>query len=70
MWLGREYLVREGLEESEFYALVLFAVAGMMLMASAADLIMIFLALETFSLALYVLVGFRRRSADRARNRP
>ena len=62
VWLGREYLVKEGLEEAEFYGLMLFAIAGMMLMAAAADLIVMFLALETFSLALYVLVGFRRRS--------
>jgi NADH-quinone oxidoreductase subunit N len=62
VWVGREYLVKEKLEESEYYALVLFAVAGMMLMAAAADLIVMFVALETFSLALYVLVGFRRRS--------
>jgi len=62
IWVSRSYLRREGLEESEFYALVLFSLAGMMLMASAADLIMMFLALETFSLALYVLVGFRRTS--------
>ncbi len=62
VWLGRDFLVRERAEEGEFYGLVLFAVAGMMLMAGAADLIVVFLALETFSLALYVLVGFRRRS--------
>ncbi|MGH2699003.1 MAG: NADH-quinone oxidoreductase subunit N, partial [Actinomycetota bacterium] len=62
VWLSRSYLHRDGIEESEFYGLLLFAVAGMMLMASAADLIMVFLALETFSLALYVLVGFRRVS--------
>ncbi|MDQ3879200.1 MAG: NADH-quinone oxidoreductase subunit N [Actinomycetota bacterium] len=62
VWLARDYLSHQGLEEAEFYALVLFAVAGMMLMASAADLILIFIALETFSLALYVLVGFRRSS--------
>ncbi len=62
VWLARDYLTREGVEESEFYALVLFAVTGMMLMAGAADLMMMFLALETFSLALYVLVGYRRRS--------
>jgi NADH-quinone oxidoreductase subunit N len=42
----------------------LFAVAGMMLMATAADLILMFVALETFSIALYVLVGFRRRSLE------
>ena len=63
IWLARDYLDREGIAEAEFYVLVLFATAGMMLMAAAADLIVVFLALETFSLALYVLVGFRRRSA-------
>ena len=62
VWLGREYLRRDALEESEFYALLLFAVAGMMLMAASADLMVMFIALETFSLALYVMVGFRRRS--------
>ncbi|MDQ3939797.1 MAG: NADH-quinone oxidoreductase subunit N [Actinomycetota bacterium] len=62
VWLAREYLQREKIEEPEFYALVMFAVAGMMLMAAATDLIVMFLALETFSLALYVLVGFRRRA--------
>jgi NADH-quinone oxidoreductase subunit N len=64
VWLSRDYLSRNTLEESEFYALVLFAVAGMMIMASAADLIMVFLALETFSIALYVLVGFSRGSLE------
>jgi NADH-quinone oxidoreductase subunit N len=62
VWLSREYLVENDIEEGEFYALCLFAVAGMMLMASAADLIVMFLALESFSIALYVMVGFRRRS--------
>lgn len=63
VWAARDYLVREGTEEAEFYALVLFATAGMMLMASAADLLVLFIALETFSLSLYVLVGFRRRGS-------
>lgn len=62
VWLARDYLTRDRLEEPEFYALVLFSVAGMMLMAGAADLIVMFLALETFSISLYVLVGFRRGS--------
>ena len=62
LWLARDYLTRDRLEEPEFYALVLFSVAGMMLMAGAADLIVMFLALETFSISLYVLVGFRRGS--------
>lgn len=62
VWLGREYFARENIEQSEFYGLILFAVAGMMLMAGAADLIVIFVALELFSFALYVLVAFNRQS--------
>jgi NADH-quinone oxidoreductase subunit N len=64
VWVARDYVENEEIEESEFYALVLLAVAGMMLMAAAADLIVMFLALETFSIALYVLVGSRRRSLE------
>jgi NADH-quinone oxidoreductase subunit N len=54
------YLQREGFALGEYYILLLFATVGMMLMASAADLIIIFLGLETFSLSVYVLVGFFR----------
>ena len=43
---------RERLPGGEYYALMLFAVAGMMLMATATDLILIFLALEVLSLAV------------------
>src|SRR5436189_3395144 len=51
---------REGLPRAEYYALMLFALAGMMLMATASDLLLIFLALEILSLAVYVLTGLRR----------
>jgi len=54
---------RERLPRGEYYALMLFAVAGMMLMATASDLLVIFLALEILSLAVYVLTGIRRESA-------
>ncbi|MGE3510427.1 MAG: NADH-quinone oxidoreductase subunit N [Vicinamibacterales bacterium] len=54
---------REGLPQGEYYALMLFSLAGMMLMATATDLIVIFLALEVLSLAIYVLTGIRRDSA-------
>ncbi len=54
------YLREHGLEQAEYPILLLFAVAGMMLMARVADLIMIFLALELFSIPLYVLAGFAR----------
>ena len=52
---------RDNLPAGEYYALTLFALAGMMLIAVATDLLVIFLALEVFSLALYVLTGLRRR---------
>ena len=51
---------RERLPGGEYYALMLFALAGMMLMATATDLLVIFLALEVLSLAVYVLTGIRR----------
>src|SRR5437867_3325186 len=53
---------RERLPGGEYYALVLFALAGMMLMATATDLLVIFLGLEVLSLAVYVLTGIRRDS--------
>src|SRR5438477_2289163 len=53
---------REHLPQGEYYALMLFAIAGMMLMATASDLLLIFLALEVLSLAVYVLTGIRRDS--------
>jgi NADH-quinone oxidoreductase subunit N len=53
---------REGLPRGEYYALMLFAIAGMILMATATDLLVIFLALEILSLAVYVLTGIRRDS--------
>ena len=58
------YLRQEEAPQPELFALVLFSTAGMMLMASAADLLVIFLALETFSLAFYVLSAFRRNRRD------
>ena len=56
-------LDRERLPRGEYYALLLFALAGMMLMATATDLLVMFLALEVLSLAVYVLTGIRRQSA-------
>ena len=53
---------RERLPQGEYYALLMFATAGMMLMATASDLLVIFLALEVLSLGVYVLTGIRRSS--------
>jgi NADH-quinone oxidoreductase subunit N len=49
------------LEYAEYYALVLFATAGMMLMSASSNMLILFLGLEVLSLPLYVLVGFARR---------
>ena len=65
-----DYLQRMGIERGEYYALLLFTVAGMMLMAQAADLIVVFLALELLSIPLYVLAGFARPTARIRKNRP
>lgn len=55
------YLERRGIMLGEFFALVMFATVGMMLMAASRELILIFLALEVMSVAIYVLVGMDRR---------
>ena len=54
------YLASQGIEKGEYYVLMLLAVAGMILMASAADLVMFFLGLELMSICFYVLAGFSR----------
>ena len=59
--LSMDYLRRTGTESGEYWALVLFSTAGMMLMAAAGDLIIVFLALELMSLSLYVLAGLFKR---------
>jgi NADH-quinone oxidoreductase subunit N len=46
--------------KGEFYALVLFSLVGMIMMATANDLLVVFIALEVLSLAVYVLTGIRR----------
>lgn len=60
--LSLDYMEREGLTAPEYYPLVLFAAIGMMFLAGATDLIVLFLGLEVMSVAVYVLAGFDRRS--------
>ena len=55
-----DYLKRMGIQRGEYYTLLLFSITGMMLMAQAGDLIIVFLALELLSIPLYVLAGFAR----------
>ncbi len=54
------YLERENLESAEFFALVLFATAGMGVLSSAQELLTAFIGLEMSSISSYVLAGYRR----------
>jgi NADH-quinone oxidoreductase subunit N len=62
--LSMDYIRREGQEAGEFYILVLLSALGMMLMASAGDRIIVFLGIETRSIALYVITGFFRHRLE------
>jgi NADH-quinone oxidoreductase subunit N len=55
------YVIRQRLQAGEFYALTLLATAGMMMMAAARDLMVVFLALEIMSISVYALTAFNRR---------
>ena len=58
--LSASYVRREGVSAGEYYALLLFATTGFMFVAAAADLVMVFLAIETLSIATYILAGLLR----------
>jgi NADH-quinone oxidoreductase subunit N len=55
-----QVIERDGLPGGEYYSLVLFSIVGMIMMATATDLLVIFVALEILSLAVYVLTAIRR----------
>lgn len=57
-----DYLEREGLQHGEYYALVLFATAGMAVMACAQELLTAFVGLEVSSISSYILAGYRRNA--------
>lgn len=59
--ISHGYTKRMGIQRGEYYILLLFSVTGMMLMAQATDLIIVFLALELLSIPLYVLAAFSRK---------
>ena len=59
-----QYLRQTNIHQGEFYALILFATVGMILMAAANDLMVFFLGLETMSMAVYVLTGLWRASSQ------
>jgi NADH-quinone oxidoreductase subunit N len=57
-----DYLDQERIQKGEYYALVLFATAGMGLLSGAQELVTAFLGLEMSSISSYILAGFRRNS--------
>lgn len=57
-----KYIAVERVNIGEYYSLMLFATLGMMIMASAGDLIVLYLGLELMALSTYVLAGFIRHS--------
>jgi len=59
--LSARHLTEQGMDPGGFYSLLLFATLGTMLMASAADLLSLFVGLETLSVCTYVLCGFLKR---------
>jgi NADH-quinone oxidoreductase subunit N len=61
--LARDDNDRQGIGIAESHVLILFAAAGMMLLAAARDLMIVFLAIELMSIAVYALAGLNRRSA-------
>jgi NADH-quinone oxidoreductase subunit N len=61
---GARYNADHGYFKTEFYVLGLFGVVGMMVMASAAQLLTLYVGLELFSLSLYAMVAFFRDSRN------
>ncbi|QEL22193.1 NADH-quinone oxidoreductase subunit N [Bosea sp. F3-2] len=59
--LSQKYAEIERIESCEYYVLLLLALSGMMIMASAVDLLSIYVGLELLVLCTYVLTGFLRR---------
>ena len=60
--MSLDYNRREGITPGETHVLLLLATSGMMLLAAARDLIIVFLGIELMSIAVYVLVGINRRT--------
>ncbi len=59
--ISMRYLSIEEIHLGEYYALVLFSVIGMMVMAGGSDLLTIYIGLELLSIPIYMLVGFMKR---------
>lgn len=56
--ISLDYLPRHGIEQGEYYPLVMFATGGMVVLAQATDLVMLFMGVELLSITLYILTAF------------
>ena len=62
--LSMDFIHGHKIEQGEYYVLLLAAVSGMLIMATATDLIIVFLGLELLSLPLYILAAFQREKGQ------
>ncbi len=60
--LAGGYMPEHRIDRGEFYPLVIFSTVGAMILVAAGDMLSLFLGLETMSLGVYAMVGFRRAS--------
>ncbi len=66
---SRNYLHQEEYEHKEYYVLILFAITGMIFISHSNNLLMLFIGIETMSIAFYILAGyfrFEERSVESA----
>lgn len=61
-----EYMTVQRIRAGEYYGLLLFGAVGMILMSSAMELVLVFIALEISSISTYILAGFRLREPSSA----
>jgi NADH-quinone oxidoreductase subunit N len=64
--LAGGYLPEHNLDRGEFYPLLIFSTLGCVMLAAAGDLLSLFIGLETMSLGVYAMTGFRRGSSRSA----
>jgi NADH-quinone oxidoreductase subunit N len=64
VWMSIDYSKRFPIARAEFFVFPLFTTVGMMLLASAADLVTIFVALELVTISFYVLVAYQRNRSE------
>ncbi|TAL68976.1 MAG: NADH-quinone oxidoreductase subunit N [Bacteroidetes bacterium] len=59
---SKQYLIREYREINEYYSLLLLSIAGMMIIAHANNLLVLFIGIELMSISFYILAGFFRNN--------